>query len=583
MRKSLFLLLAFFVTQTTMSQRAVVDYPYYKEKNSYDDISKLVVDEKETVLQFTLLASSGNISTGKYLFIDKNAALIGNVTGRKYKLLSIDDMTPGDTLFFSAEKGDIDYIPNVTMHFEPLASADTSFDYVENKGSSIMGISTNSYDVAQLRAWGKDTDTPFNNDYIRGYVYIKGKAAEYSIMNGKYNFSASLSYPDITGKTEEKRLKDEFFFTIPVFNTTMLKFSALKHHFIIVEPGDTVEIDFDGKNCDISSGNAKYELLQKEVSDFYNRMWNNHRIHITIVNSMNMQQLYACLQGQLCRRLLSLQKYMEQNPTFSQDAAYLLRTAMKNEVLPLLMKYAKYAPLEENRSLSPQYLDFANELFAASTIPFTMSIAPSLAPIRSLVSYYDGRYRFYRYKDRGNFTAETVRSTMGTMLLEKHRKGEIAMSDDEVEIIKRYPLCYVINRSSKTVDDSIRYAQEIADYKVVCDAFKRICAKYPMVTPTEKEVEEAALNLKIHRYNKIISALPLPEREIKFLRTAFICHHLNQDADATIWSDDIRYVGADAWSRSVLLTAMDGLEEFPLAPIIVEYNEKNRRPGSTEE
>lgn len=555
-----------------MSQKRVVDYPYYEERNSYaryDDVSKLVLDEKETLLVLHKLPF------GNFLLIDKGTALVGNATGKRYKLLSADGVVPGDTLFLQK-----DLYKSITLHFEPLDVADTSFDLQEGE-SVISGISTLAYDVAELRAWGKDALSPFKSDYACGNIYIKGKAEGYTYKGVKGKFYSRLSYPAITGIQEEISLKGEFFHTIPAYNTTMLDLYSKKHYFIIAEPGDTVEINFDGNNCEIIS-NKKYETLCKEISDYYNKSYGLHDVHNLMVKSVRMQGMYDCMQGMLCRRLLSLQKYMEKNPSLSPEAVYLLRSGIKSEVLALLSGYVSYVAFEKDRSLSPEYMEFINELLAASTVPATMNISPSYAPVRALLSYEESYYRFYQYRNDG-FSSGAWVSDILVMLLEKQRKGDITMSEEEVEIVKKYPLCYTLKRARKTAEDSIRYACEIAECDAVIEAYKSIVAKYPFVTPTEKDVAEARENLMSDRYRKVISRLPLPAEEVKYIRTVLLCRRLDGMAGASIRSGEAHKRGEDALSPAVLKLAMDGLENFPLAPVIVEYNEKLRRPGSTED
>lgn len=169
------------------------------------------------------------------------------------------------------------------------------------------------------------------------------------------------------------------------------------------------------------------------------------------------------------------------------------------------------------------------------------------------------------------------------MLLEKQRKGDITMSEEEVEIVKKYPLCYTLKRARKTAEDSIRYACEIAECDAVIGAYKGVVAKYPFVTPTEKDVAEARENLMSDCHKKVISRLPLPAEEVKYIRTVLLCSRLNGMAGTSIRYGEAHKRGDDAWSPAVLKLAMEGLEDFPLAPIIVEYNERLRRPGSTEE
>jgi hypothetical protein len=572
MRNLLLLLFSVFACQAIISQKRVVDYPYYEERNSYtmyDDVSKLVLDEKETLLVLH------KFSSGNSLLIDKGTALVGNTTGKRYKLLSADGVVPGDTLLL--EK---DLYKSITLHFEPLDATDTSFDLVEGK-SVINGISTLAYDVAELRAWGKDALSPFKSAYVCGNIYIKGKAEGYTYKGVKSKFYSRLAYPAITGIQEEISLKGEFFHTIPVYNTTMLDLYSKKHYLIIAEPGDTVEINFDGNDCEIIS-NKKYETLCKEISDYYNKSYGVHDVHNLMVESVRMQGMYDCMQGMLCRRLLSLQKYMEKNSSLSPEAVYLLRSGIKSEVLTPLTRYVSYVAFEKDRSLSPEYMEFINELLAASTVPATMNISPSYAPVRALLSYEESYYRFYQYRNDG-FSSGAWVSDIPVMLLEKQRKGDITMSEEEVEIVKKYPLCYTLKRARKTAEDSIRYACEIAECDAVIEAYKGVVAKYPFVTPTEKDVAEARENLMSDRCRKVISRLPLPVEEIKYIRTVLLCRRLDGMAGASIRSGEAHKRGEDALSPAVLKLAMDGLENFPLAPVIVEYNERLRRPGSTEE
>ena len=390
-----------------------------------------------------------------------------------------------------------------------------------------------------------------------------------------------MAYPAITGIQEEISLKGEFFHTIPAYNTTMLDLYSRKHCLIIAEPGDTVEINFDGNDCEIIS-NKKYDALCKEISDYYNKSYGLHDVHSLMVKNVRMQGMYDCMQGMLCRRLLSLQKYMEKNPSLSPEAVYLLRSGIKSEVLALLSGYVSYVAFEKDRSLSPEYMEFINELLAASTVPATMNISPSYAPVRALLSYEESYYRFYQYRNDG-FSSGAWVSDIPVMLFEKQRKGDITMSEEEVEIVKKYPLCYTLKRARKTAEDSIRYACEIAECDAVIEAYKGVVAKYPFVTPTEKDVAEARENLMSDRCRKVISRLPLPAEEIKYIRTVLLCRRLDGMAGASIRSGEAHKRGEDALSPAVLKLAMDGLENFPLAPVIVEYNERLRRPGSTEE
>ena len=572
MRNLLLLLFSVFACQAIMSQKRVVDYPYYEERNSYaryDDVSKLVLDEKETLLVLHKLPF------GNFLLIDKGTALVGNATGKRYKLLYADGVVPGDTLFLQK-----DLYKSITLHFEPLDVADTSFDLQEGE-SVISGISTLAYDVAELRAWGKNALSPFKSDYVCGNIYIKGKAEGYTLRGVKGKFYSRLSYPAITGIQEEINLKGEFFHTIPVYNTTMLDLYSKKHYLIIAEPGDTVEINFDGNDCEIIS-NKKYETLCKEISDYYNKSYGLHDVHNLMVESVRMQGMYNCMQGMLCRRLLSLQKYMEKNSSLSPEAVYLLRSGIKSEVLTPLTRYVSYVAFEKERSLSPEYLEFINELLAASTVPATMNISPSYTPVRAMLSYERSHYRFYQYRKDG-FSSGVWTSDIPVILLEKQRKGDIAMSDEEVEVVKKYNLSYTLKRAKKTAEDSIRYSREIAECDAVIEAYKSIVAKYPFVTPTEKNVAEARENLMSDCHKKVISRLPLPAEEVKYIRTVLLCSRLNGMAGASIRSGEAHKRGDDAWSPAVLKLAMEGLENFPLAPIIVEYNERLRRPGSTEE
>ncbi len=578
MKKLFFLLLSVLVFNATMAQKKVVDYPYYEENSldaKYCDISRLVLDGSETVLWLDVLASA----RGHYV-INKDVSLVGNNTHKRYKLLSVDNAQPGDTVHLNDEERDC--YQKITMHFEPLDVADLSFDYVENdtarNSRRIEGISTQAYDAEALRAWGKDAVSAFENRYTRGCIYVKGEACGFSLP-GNHIFYPRLTYSHITGEEEEVRLNGEFFYTIPVYNTTTMRLFARDYHFIIAEPGDTVEINFDGKECRIVS-NPKYAALQEEVSRYYNKNWDIYEKHRLMLRSVNVQGMYDCMQGMLCRRLLKLQKYIEKTPSLSPEAVYLLRSGIKSDVLEFLTSYTGYAVYNGEESIPAEYVSFIDELIAASTVPYTMNISPSYSSFRKYKQYTANKFYRYRKSERGG-GGYVPRNCI--MLLEKQRTGDITMSPEEVETVLKYPLSYTLRVTKKSAEDSVRYAKEIAECVAVADAYKRICEKYSIATPTDKEFEEAREKLSLARSRELLSSLPLPAEEVKFLSTVVLCRVLYGKAGTSIRYGEVHKKGEDAWSPSVLKVAMDGLEDFPLAPVIVEYNEKLRRPGSTEE
>ncbi|MBR5860266.1 MAG: hypothetical protein IKY71_02855, partial [Bacteroidaceae bacterium] len=168
MKKTLLTLLFAFATVCGFAQESItVEYPYYETINTrIFDISKVIADKEATVLEVYFYAVE-NIT------VDADAVLVGNTTGKRYKLLRSEGVEIGQATNLP-ESG---FMKGV-LHFEPLDKEDLSFDFDGGKsGWNLKGVSLKEYSLKEVigkdKKWGKVTQSPFIGNYVHDSIRVE--------------------------------------------------------------------------------------------------------------------------------------------------------------------------------------------------------------------------------------------------------------------------------------------------------------------------------------------------------------------------------------------------------------------------
>ena len=119
MKKLILTLIVAFATVCGFAQESIsVEYPYYETINTrIFDISKVVADKEATVLEVYFYAVE-NIT------FDANTMLVGDTTGKHYKLLRSKGVEIGHV----TNLPECGFMKGVLI-FEPLEKEDRSFDF----------------------------------------------------------------------------------------------------------------------------------------------------------------------------------------------------------------------------------------------------------------------------------------------------------------------------------------------------------------------------------------------------------------------------------------------------------------------
>ena len=538
MKKKLFTILFALTTMCGFAQESItVEYPYYETINTrIFDISKVVADREATVLEVYFYAVD-NIT------VDADAVLVGNTTGKRYKLLRSEGVEIGQATNLP-ESG---FMKGV-LHFEPLDKEDLSFDFDGGKsGWSLKGVSLKEYSLKEIigkdKKWGKMTQSPFTGNYVHDSIRVECEiknSNEPVVLFNPYGF-----------EDRDSEFTNDFTYTFPVFNDVCfyIKVGGIPYP-VFACPGDTVKVTYDG-NKHVPEIMVSDTALQNSIMEYYSYDRSNGIYDSPVSYNLSPLSLfYKYTEGTLKRHLIRLQKYIEEHPGFDERAAYFYRTNIKAELLDAMWSMLRRRKKEE---APHDMLMLVKELATDIPNPLTLGrYTPYM--LKSYVSYCDE-----------NGLGVRINWPDKAALLEQDRLGVINLSKkekrtlDEYEYLTSLKLALGMNK----VSDTISAKKRVERYETVDKRYTQICEKYKVDTLPLWNKQNCMLIGDIMKTRRNVENLHLPAEDCKYAISLLTYNQLATEEKSV--------------NDTIISAAMEGLEDFAPAQVIVEQNNYLRR------
>ena len=538
MKKLFLTLVVAFATLCSFAQESItVEYPYYETINTrFFDISKVIADKEATVLEVYFYAVE-NIT------VDANIMLVGNTTGKHYKLLRSEGVEIGQATNLP-ESG---FMKGV-LHFEPLDKEDLSFDFDGGKsGWNLKGVSLKEYSLKEVigkdKKWGKVTQSPFIGNYVHDSIRVE---CEIKNSNEPVVLFNPFGFED-----RDCEFTDDFTYTFPVFNATCFYLKVgRKAYPVPAWPGDTVKVIYDGNNS-VPEIMVSDTVLHKSIMEYYSYDRSNGIYDSPVSYNLSPLSLfYKYTEGTLKRHLIRLQKYIEEHPGFDERAAYFYRTNIKAEQLDAMWSMLRRRKLEETPE---DLIMLVKELSTDIPNPLTLGRYTTYM-LKSYVSYCDDNGLGVRM----NWPDKAA-------LLEQDRLGVINLSKKEKSILNEYEyltslkLALVMGK----VGDTISAKKRVERLESVDKRYTQICEKYKVDTLPSWNKQNCMLIGDIMKTRRAVEDLHLPAEDCKYAISLLTYNQLATEEKSV--------------NDTIISAAMEGLEDFAPAQVIVEQNNYLRR------
>lgn len=532
----------------TAQKIRTVEFPFYQTTNTrVFDITKVTTDKNHTALEVYFYAA-------KYIKLNSTSILIGNNSGKKYKLLRSE----GVHLDQQTNLPQCGYM-KATLYFEPLDEADNTFDFSEGEnvsnGWNIKNISLTPYNLKEVlskdKKWGQKTTSPFTREYSQDSIKI-----ELDIKNADKNIK--LYYLHSLSFTQKEFSNGKNSYSIPAFNTICIGtfFPNNDYKVLIASPGDTITISYDGteKQAKVITANTE---MQRCIDDYYRYSKESGIYDSPIGYALTPQQtFYKYITGTLKRKIIRLQNFIADHPGFNEKAAYFLRTNIKTGTLHEALQYRFNLSKQQPCFYSEETMELINELFTDITSPLTMStdfyrIMIDYAGYKEDLSLHGLKISVNRH------TSEALR-TLNSI-------GKIELSKKEIKTIEkeRYLLSLPLAIGCNMVEDTIKALLELKDTTKINKRYNALLKKHSINKLAENEILNYANAYNYLKVRDGIKLLPITEEDRKFAIT-FINYKELSDENKSL-------------NDTILKIAMSGLENFIPAQHFVEQNNYMRK------
>lgn len=543
-------LLILSVSCTWAQKSRVVEYPYYEKTNTHTlCFTKVTADKNETVLDMMVYLGMGP-------YIQKNTYLLGQQTGKRYKLLSADSVEIGKPIEPTENNKDC---MECRLHFEPLDDADTAFDYIEgddvNHPWKITGISMKKRNIKDIitrdKKWGEKTVSPFaGRKYVMDSVCIQG-----TILNNpeKATLFYNNCFNDYTKIGINPDEKGCFSIKIPMMNTGIINMTGCGgYQTILCSPGDTIRVKFD-ETTPVAQLQVSDTALQKCITDY--KKWNKERGYYDFSATYFIKEhkkMFDCITYILANKLTRLQNYIDEHPDFDKRAAHYLRTDIKTEALFNMLQ--SHFILENGHSYEKYQWELIEELFTDINEPFTLS------------AHYTGIFTDYSdYKTWNARYKVSMYPSTYNVLKAKNYTGEIELSKKELSIMDDMRIKYTVKLGTDNgLLDSAKMQKRLKGYEKTMKRYKELCKKHNVEDYVKKhDTYHYRILTQIILFKNNVEQLPISREEKNYVIAEKLYEILRD--------------GSKSWSDSLLSVAMQGLENFAPAQLIKEQNEYYRR------
>jgi thiol-disulfide isomerase/thioredoxin len=316
-------------------------------------------------------------------------------------------------------------------------------------------------------------------------------------------------------------------------------------------PGDTVKVTYDG-NKHVPEIMVSDTVLQKSIMEYYSYDRSNGIYDSPVSYNLSPLSLfYKYTEGTLKRHLIRLQKYIEEHPGFDERAAYFYRTNIKAEQLDAMWSMLRRHKKEEEAP--HDMLMLVKELSTDIPNPLTL-----------------GRYTTYMLKSYVSYCDENglgvrINWPDKAALLEQDRLGVINLSKkekrtlDEYEYLTSLKLALAMNK----VGDTISAKKRVERLESVDKRYTQICEKYKVDTLPLWNKQNCMLIGDIMKTRRAVEDLHLPAEDCKYAISLLTYNQLASEEKSV--------------NDTIISAAMEGLEDFAPAQVIVEQNNYLRR------
>ncbi len=549
MKKLFLTLIVAFATVCSYAQKLqTVEFPFYQTKNTrVFDITKVTTCKDYTALEVYFYAA-------ECIKVNSTTILTGNNSGKKYKLLrcegvDVDQMTTLPECRYM----------KATLYFEPLDASEHSFDFSEGENIdnawNITGVSLTPYRLKEIlkkdKEWGKKSVSPFTREYSRDSIKI-----ELDVKNSDEN--VELYYLHGLSFTEREFSNGTFSYSVPAFNTISILtyFPNRDYSIIIVSPGDTIRISYDGASRQAKAITADNEMLRC-IDEYYSFNRASGIYDSPVDYALSPQKVfYEHISGALKRNIMRLQNFIAEHPGFDEKAAYFLRTGIKAESLRTLLQYRFDLRKEQSNSYSKESMALIDELFTDIVTPFTMSMDFDMI-MRDYAGYKEDL-------SKQGLRISLNKNTSGA-LQTLNSIGEIELSKKEVETIEkdRYLSSLPLAIAFNMVEDTIKATQELKDTTKINKRYNALLKKYAIDELTDSEIVNYATAYDYLKVKDGIKNLPISDEDKKFAVT-FMNYKELSDNNKSL-------------NDTVLKLIMTGLEDFVPAQDFIEQNNYMRK------